>query len=147
MLVKHIITRCSSHAVSLLFCYSLYVTKATSLYVVEQSQCAAQCTSASTVRTTNASDISCFDQNYNTTGTGVTFKNCVSCELASDAYDPQTGQEDVGWALCESRGRLVRAWCLTLQSTCDIPSTTVSSSNRKATPRHLLISVKALVLI
>ena len=101
MLVQRIIQFCSNYAVSLLFLI-IFLGQSAALYVVEKSECAAQCTSASSGRTTNASDASCYDENYDSTPTGVTFRNCVSCELESDAYDPQSGQEDVGWALCKS---------------------------------------------
>ena len=71
------------------------------LQVVPGSNCTTQCLSSITAYNTNGSDIACNDLDYNNTVYGGTFQRCVSCEIQSETFNRQTGQTDVGWALCK----------------------------------------------
>lgn len=63
------------------------------------------------VKTTNTtgSDFTCYDKDYNVTSVGITFKECVSCELQSATFDHATHQTDLGWALCRLNHTFPRA--------------------------------------
>ncbi|KAI4106991.1 MAG: hypothetical protein L6R37_001884 [Teloschistes peruensis] len=52
----------------------------------------------------------CYDQDYNSSTAGSSFKDCVTCELGSVTFDHQTNQTDVGWALYNLR--YATSWCL-----------------------------------
>ena len=82
----------------LLLCTS---TPSVALYVAEGSNCTSACASSLTGYTTDKSDVTCYDGNYNSTSTGVLFQDCVSCELQSQSADSRTGQTDLGWAFCK----------------------------------------------
>ena len=88
------------HALSLVFLL-LFLPHSSALYVVRGSNCTAQCTTSPTGRTTNSTDVSCFDDYYNSTGTAISFENCLSCELESQAFEEENGQTDLGWAFCK----------------------------------------------
>lgn len=52
---------------------------------------------------THSSDLVCNDYEYDgstSTEVGHMFKQCLSCELNSNAVDAGTNQNDVYWALC-----------------------------------------------
>ena len=72
------------------------------LQVVPGSNCTTQCLSSVSAYTTNGSDIACNDLDYNNTVYGGTFQRCISCEIQSETFNRQTGQTDVGWALCKT---------------------------------------------
>ena len=44
--------------------------------------------------------MTCYDEDYNGTDVGKTFRDCVSCEMKSRTFDHQSTQTDLGWALC-----------------------------------------------
>ena len=69
------------------------------LTVTQGSTCTSSCSGPT--QATNGSDIACFDKDYNTV-TGITFANCVSCELQSPNFNPETFQSDRLWALCKN---------------------------------------------
>lgn len=71
------------------------------LQVVAGSNCTTACLSTATTYGTNGSDITCHDNDYNSTVFGGAFKECVSCELESQTFDNQTSQTDLGWAFCK----------------------------------------------
>lgn len=81
-------------------CISLISSSAFALQVVPGSNCTAACTEPFTRTQTTGSDITCYDQNYNTTVAGNAFRDCVTCELESITFDHRTNQTDLGWALC-----------------------------------------------
>lgn len=85
--------------------FSLLAT-VTSLEVTPSSDCAALCLGGSngtTVDTetpgTNSSDIVCENHQYHTTGTGIKFRNCVSCLEKSEAT--KGPENDAAWFLCK----------------------------------------------
>lgn len=86
----------------LLFCTSLILSSAFALEVVPGSNCTAACTRHFLRINTTGDDISCYDQDYNSSVAGTAFKDCVTCELESLTLDHQTNQTDLGWALCTS---------------------------------------------
>ena len=69
--------------------------------MVQGSNCTSLCLSSLTAYSTNGSDVACHDSDYNTTVSGGTFQECVSCELQSQAVDSQPFQSNLGWAFCE----------------------------------------------
>ncbi len=71
------------------------------LQVVPGSNCSTSCLSRITGYTTNGSDITCHDSDYNRTVFGSAFQECVTCEMQSETFNRQTGQTDLGWALCK----------------------------------------------
>lgn len=89
----------------LLTVFSLIAT-VTSLEVTPGSDCAALCLggpNGTTVDTsssgTNSSDIVCENSEYHTTGTGIKFKNCISCLEESQAT--KGAENDAAWFLCK----------------------------------------------
>ena len=104
MLIQNLMFYSSKYAVSLIF-LSFAVLRSSALYVVDGSNCTATCRTSPTGLSTNSSDVSCLDTDYNTTYTGVFFEGCVSCELESLAFEHGTGQTDLGWALCKQLPR------------------------------------------
>ncbi|TDZ13131.1 hypothetical protein C8035_v000027 [Colletotrichum spinosum] len=83
-------------------------TPALSLKVTPGSDCAALClggpngtTVESAATGTSSSDIVCEDSQYNTTGTGIKFKNCVSCLQKSEAS--KGPDSDAAWFLYNVR--------------------------------------------
>ena len=93
------LTRACPLIVLLLFLNNIVVTSA--YYVVANSNCTSFCKGGTLEPTASSNNASCTDLEYNVTYTGVTFRQCVSCELNSDAVDPQTGQTNLGWAFCK----------------------------------------------
>ena len=78
-----------------------FISSANALEVVAGSNCTSHCLSSLTAYSTNGSDVACHDSDYNTTVSGGTFQECVSCELESQAIDSQPDQSNLGWAFCE----------------------------------------------
>lgn len=87
-------------AISLLL-ITLGLPNALALQVVSGSNCTSSCLSTLTSYTTNGSDIACHDTDYNSSVPGGVFKDCVTCELSGQSPDGQTGQTNLGWALCK----------------------------------------------
>src|SRR5450432_906920 len=71
---------------------------ATALRAVPGQQCAAACAD---VTQTKSSDIVCSDADLDKTVAGQAFRNCLSCQQNSTANDPNTGQSDLRWFICE----------------------------------------------
>lgn len=86
--------------VILFTCFSSILSFTDALQVVPGSRCTAACTAHFVRTNTTSSDITCYDQDYNTTAAGKAFRDCVTCELDSITFDHQTNQTDLGWALC-----------------------------------------------
>ena len=86
---------------TLLLLISLAIPQVIGLEVIPGSNCTNSCLSTVTGYTTNASDINCHDSDYNKSVSGGAFQECVSCELQSETFNRQTGQTDLGWALCK----------------------------------------------
>lgn len=80
--------------------FGLVTSNVAALQFVRGSNCTALCAEGDTAPATQGRDIVCNDSDYNNTATGSAFQACVSCELKSQALDQETGQTDVGWALC-----------------------------------------------
>lgn len=80
---------------------TLSLPNALALQVVSGSNCTNSCLSTITSYTTNGSDITCHDTDYNSSVPGGAFQECVSCEVRSEAFDGQTRQTDLGWAFCK----------------------------------------------
>lgn len=70
------------------------------LHVVPGSNCTALCSSQDSFFDTTINDITCNDDDYDSTVVGQAFKSCVSCEVKSESFDPATLQTDLAWALC-----------------------------------------------
>lgn len=77
------------------------------LEVTPGSECEALCLDGSNstlsgtdLSSTNASDITCRDREYFSTGTGIRFRNCVTCLQRSKAT--WKTESDVFWFLCKS---------------------------------------------
>lgn len=97
----HVSSRFVSSRLAFLVSYiSLILSSALALQVVPGSNCTAACTEHFTRTQTRGSDITCYDQDYNTTVAGNAFRDCVTCELESITFDHRTNQTDLGWALC-----------------------------------------------
>lgn len=86
--------------VILFICFSLISCFTHALQVVPGSNCTAACTEHFRRTNTTSSDITCYDEDYNTTAVGNAFRDCVTCEFDSNTFDQQTNQTDLGWALC-----------------------------------------------
>lgn len=86
--------------VILFICFSLISCFTHALQVVPGSNCTAACTEHFRRTNTTSSDITCYDEDYNTTAVGKAFRDCVTCEFDSSTFDQQTNQTDLGWALC-----------------------------------------------
>lgn len=86
-------------AVVLLSCLSF--SSVLALYVVQGSNCTSVCSQRVLPSTTNGSDITCYDRDYNKTAVGALFRVCVACEMQSQTFDHVTLQTDLGWALCK----------------------------------------------
>ncbi|KAJ5142835.1 uncharacterized protein N7515_001622 [Penicillium bovifimosum] len=56
-----------------------------------------------TTTNTTSSEITCLDENYNSTSVGKDFQKCISCQLDSEFHDAETGDSDVNWALYNLR--------------------------------------------
>lgn len=82
------------------FYLSLILPSVLSLQVAPGSNCTAICTGHFLRTNTTGNDIVCYDQDYNSSLAGSSFKDCVTCELGSVTFDHQTNQTDIGWALC-----------------------------------------------
>ena len=78
----------------------LILSPVLALEVVPGSNCTAACREHFVRTNTTGRDITCYDQDYNSTAVGTAFKDCVSCELESETFDHSTNQTDLGWALC-----------------------------------------------
>ena len=50
---------------------------------------------------TQVSDLTCYDAEYDLTATGRKFKSCVTCESHSTTVDDASGEHDLYWFLCE----------------------------------------------
>lgn len=95
------------HSVLLLLLYlAARSPSATALHVVSGSNCTAVCSQNVDTTNTTSGDITCFDEDYNGTDVGRTFRDCVSCEMKSRSFDQSSAQTDLGWALC----RLVQSY-------------------------------------
>lgn len=90
----------------LLSCLAAGLPSATALHVVPGSNCTAVCSQNVDATNTSSGDITCYDEDYNGTDVGRTFRDCVSCEMKSRSIDQYSGQTDLGWALC----RLLRPY-------------------------------------
>jgi len=90
----------SQYPLSLLL-VTLGLPNALALQVVSGSNCTSSCLSTITSYTTNGSDITCHDTDYNSSVPGGAFQQCVSCEFQSEAFNGQTGQTDLGLAFCK----------------------------------------------
>ena len=73
---------------------------AIALQVTPESNCSSSCSGHRAASSTTSADIACHDGDYNTTSTGIAFRDCVACELESRASNSSTGQSDLGSALC-----------------------------------------------
>lgn len=91
----------NQYALTLLL-ITLGLPNALALQVVSGSNCTDSCLSTLTTYTTNGSDITCRDTDYNSSVPGGAFRECVSCEIQSEAFNRKTGQTNLGWAFCES---------------------------------------------
>ena len=96
----------ANQLVLLSFGISLILSSVSALEVVPDSNCAAICSNQSSPPNTTTDDITCQDQDYNTSAAGRAFKDCVTCELRSPAFDDRTNQTDLGWALCTFQSSL-----------------------------------------
>ena len=72
----------------------------TALHVVPGSNCTGVCSQGLDAANTATSDVTCYDEDYNSTDVGRQFRDCVSCEMQSRTFDHQSTQTDLGWALC-----------------------------------------------
>jgi hypothetical protein len=79
---------------------------ATALQVTPGSSCAALCLEDpesdaldSTTSNTNPDEITCNDGDYESTPTGIKYKNCLDCLQKSNAT--REAEEDSSWFLCE----------------------------------------------
>ena len=73
------------------------------LHVVPGSNCTALCldqTASSNATVLTVNELVCHDKEYDSTDVGKRFEECVACEIQSETFDHETGQTDVGWALC-----------------------------------------------
>ncbi|KAF0331411.1 exo-alpha-sialidase / neuraminidase [Colletotrichum asianum] len=91
-----------------LFAVFSLLTAILALEVTPGSDCAALCmggqngtTIEATTTGTNSSDIVCENDQYHTTGTGIKFKNCVSCLQKSEAT--KGASSDAAWFLYNIR--------------------------------------------
>ncbi|KAI8286787.1 hypothetical protein K4K60_013165 [Colletotrichum sp. SAR11_57] len=98
----------SSSLLRHLFTVFSLIATVTSLEVTPGSDCAALCLggpNGTTVDTsssgTNSSDIVCENSEYHTTGTGIKFKNCISCLEESQAT--KGAENDAAWFLYNVR--------------------------------------------
>ena len=112
------------------------------LEVNPESPCLSMCQEPST--NTTADDIECADTGYNSTDTGIKFRDCVSCQLESTHMDPETGATDVEWGLCmciiqgACRSIAASSWTNNYkQTTFDMPSQPVSMGFPKKRTRCL----------
>ena len=87
--------------ITLLLVIPLAALQVVGLEVIPGSNCTNSCLSTITGYTTNGSDITCHDSDYNKSVSGGAFQDCVSCELQSEIFNRQTGQTDLGWAFCK----------------------------------------------
>jgi hypothetical protein len=78
------------------------------LLVAPSSPCGVQC--GNVLTSTSGAEITCLDQDYGSAVYGATFESCLSCELSSTYYDPQTNLSDFQAALYNMRFAL--SWCL-----------------------------------
>lgn len=77
----------------------VFASSGAALRAVPQQQCAGAC---GNVSSTTPQDIVCDDDGFATSSAGQAFQECLTCEINSTASDPNTGQSDLQWALCES---------------------------------------------
>lgn len=71
-----------------------------SLHVVPGSNCTGFCSDQNPLSNTTSGDVTCRDNDYESTAVGKTFKDCVTCEFESKSFDQGTRQTDLGWGLC-----------------------------------------------
>lgn len=83
------------------------ITSSTALQFTPGSDCAALCTDGtnstfadSNASATNASEVSCKDQDFSSSGRGIRYKNCITCLQKSDAT--WKDESDVYWFMCKS---------------------------------------------
>lgn len=84
----------------LLSCLVAGLPLTTALHVVPGTNCTAVCSPTVDATNTTSGDITCYDEDYNGTDVGRTFRDCVSCEMKSPSIDQTSVQTDLGWALC-----------------------------------------------
>lgn len=87
---------------------------AAALLVVPGSNCTSVCSQNVDATNTTSGDITCYDEAYNGTDVGRTFRDCVSCEMNSRSFDPSSAQTDLGWALCRLVQPYLTAKCSSL---------------------------------
>ena len=97
MLISKLSVHTICIVVSLFSLQNISLTSA--LFVVDGSGCVADCRSAGSG--TDFTDVPCYDHEFNATGSVSILQKCIACELRQDAWDSDTGQSNVGWALCE----------------------------------------------
>lgn len=68
--------------------------------VTPSSSCDQQC--GNVLNSNSPTDIEC-DQNDYGSAAGIVFKNCLTCELTSTAYETNPNQSDQQWMLYNSR--------------------------------------------
>jgi hypothetical protein len=76
---------------------ALLTTPGTAIRAVPSQQCANAC---GNVTETTSSDIVCSDADFQNTPKGQALQNCLNCQQNSTAYDPNTGESDLGWFIC-----------------------------------------------
>jgi hypothetical protein len=71
-----------------------------SLHVVLGSNCTAFCSDQNPLSNTSSADVTCRDNDYESTAVGKTFRDCVTCQFESKSFEHGTRQTDLGWGLC-----------------------------------------------
>ena len=79
--------------------FGAMIPSATSFNVTAGSTCEGSCNAINYPKT--ASDAVCTDTAFLNTTDGKNFRDCINCEVNSNAFDKSSGESDVGWALCK----------------------------------------------